>query len=84
MSKNPKPALRPTIDANTDAHVEARADRRPLLKLLKKPSPGASIDAHDPVEQASYDSFPASDPPAFSPTRVGRATEDDRREDDQE
>ena len=29
-------------------------------------------DDDDPVEQAAADSFPASDPPSFTPTRAGK------------
>ncbi|MBC7896672.1 MAG: hypothetical protein H7066_14745 [Cytophagaceae bacterium] len=29
-------------------------------------------DGEDPVEQAAADSFPASDPPSFTPSRAGK------------
>jgi hypothetical protein len=39
--------------------------------VAEPPRPRAGVDAGDKVEVASDDSFPASDPPAFSGTTVG-------------
>lgn len=41
-------------------------DDRQRKQTAQAPPPVPSIDTRDPVDASSYDSFPASDPPARS------------------
>lgn len=45
--------------------------KRPGVAKPEAPRTGPRVNPQDPVEEASNESFPASDPPSFSPSRAG-------------
>lgn len=45
--------------------------KRPATAKPEAPRTGPRVNPQDPVEEASNESFPASDPPSFSQSRAG-------------
>lgn len=56
-------------DEDAQGGDKAFRDKFPLPEGARPVQPGRA--ERDPVEEASEESFPASDPPAFTPAKIG-------------
>ncbi|WP_310571022.1 hypothetical protein [Gemmatimonas sp.] len=61
-----------------DRSEPARQDPNPdddVLTVAERKEEPPALDAEDEAELAAMDSFPASDPPSFTPSHAGAASE---------
>jgi len=70
-----------TRNPRKPAAKDRKPDRQPAVPVTAKKQPrnGPRVDPNDPVEEASWESFPASDPPSFNPAPKSRPGDDDKR-----
>lgn len=65
MPSRPKDLVGQSSSDERKAEAERITEKE---RAAQPPDP----DGDDPVEQAAADSFPASDPPSFTPARAGK------------